>query len=240
MANFFGELANALRRRLRPNLPDGRACQARSMGADFSPTGLFEWTRENSTRTNFRERRPFPRQHARQCGTNADHITVPELVSNFLVKHADGILYATLSAVLAWFALNLVGNPVLVLRELRLKALRVAERYAYFGPTSTQSEERVREVRRELFDIGSELRAQARGQSLAVRCYRLFRCDLEGAAAALGGLADMAGEDYPDQVRTNNLNYVYISLHAHRHLSPETLRKHKEMVNADGRRESKK
>jgi len=156
----------------------------------------------------------------------------------FLTKHADEFLYGTLVAVVAWFMLNMVGRPILALRDRRLKALQVADRYAYFGPT--ESPERVREVRRELFDIASELRAQARSHNWLVRCYcGLLRYDIEEATLALRGLAQMAGENYSQQVRTNNLNHIHISLRAHHHLSPETLRKHQEIVSETNKEEAK-
>ncbi len=133
-------------------------------------------------------------------------------VLGFLFEHADTFLYGSLVAVLSWFAINMIGKPIVALRDTRIKALRVAERYAYFGSTSTQSIERIREVKRELFDVASELRVQARGYSRLARWYcRFLRYDLEEAASALRGLGEMAGEDYSEQVRTNNLNHVYIS-----------------------------
>jgi hypothetical protein len=147
----------------------------------------------------------------------------------FLTKHADEFIYGALVAVVAWFVLNMVGRPILALRDKRVKALQIADRYAYFGPTG--SEERAREVRRELLDVASELRAQTRSHNWLVRCYcRLLRYDIEEAALALRGLAEMAGGNYAQEVCANNLNHVHISLRAHHHLSPETLRKHQEIV----------
>jgi hypothetical protein len=156
----------------------------------------------------------------------------------FLPKHADEFLYGTLVAVIAWFMLNMVGRPILALRDRRLKALQLADRYAYFGPVD--SPERVHEVRRELLDIASELRAQARSHNWLVRRYCwLFRYDIEEATLALRGLAQMAGGNYSQQVRTNNLNHIHISLRAYRHLSPETLRKHREIASETNNEEAK-
>jgi hypothetical protein len=155
-----------------------------------------------------------------------DH--VPNSMIDLLMKYA-GFIYGVIVAVVGWFALNMIGRPVLALREKRLRALQVADRYAYFGPNS--SDERVGEVRRELLDIASELRAQIRGHNLLVRCYCwLLQYDMEEAALALRGLAEMAGSNYPEEVRTNNLNHVHISLRAHHHLTPEVLRRHQELV----------
>jgi hypothetical protein len=69
----------------------------------------------------------------------------------FLTKHADEFIYGALVAVVAWFVLNMVGRSILALRDKRVKALQIADRYACFGPTG--SEERVREVRRKLLDV---------------------------------------------------------------------------------------
>jgi hypothetical protein len=166
--------------------------------------------------------------------TEMDH-TMHAIV-DFLTAHLTGFLVGTVGSVAAWLVLNLIGKPLLQVREQRLDALHIAERYAYFR--WSEEDARVREVRRELFDIASKLRAQARGQSWPLRCYCwLLRYDLEGAAGALRGLGNMAGDTgYADQVRQNNLNHVYISLRAHRHLSREALRAHRDMV-VEARRE---
>jgi hypothetical protein len=156
-------------------------------------------------------------------------------IVDFLTTHLTGFLVGTVGSVAAWLVLHLIAKPILRVREQRLDALRIAERYAYFG--WTERDERIGEVRRELFDIASKLRAQARGQSWPLRCYcGLLRYDLEEAASALRGLAGMAGEGHPDQVRQNTLNHIYISLHAYRHLSRAALCAHRDMV-AEARRE---
>jgi hypothetical protein len=156
-----------------------------------------------------------------------------------LTRHGDELLYGALVAVVAWFVLNMIGKPILAFRDKRLRALQVADRYAYFGPSA--SDERVTEVRRELIDVASELRAQARSQNWLVRCYCvLLRYDIEEAALALRGLAEMAGDNCPEESRTNNLNHVLISLWAHHHLSANTLRKHQEIVEAADKDERNK
>jgi hypothetical protein len=151
---------------------------------------------------------------------------------DFFTTHLTGFLVGTVGSVAAWLVLHLIAKPLLQVREQRLDALRIGERYAYFR--RSEEDARVREVRRELFDIASKLRAQARGQSWPLRCYCwLLRYDLEGAASALNGLGNMAGDPgYADQDRQNFLNHVYISLSAHRHLSREALRAHRDMVAA--------
>ena len=153
----------------------------------------------------------------------------------FLDKHfVDGVLIGAISGLAIWLAANMLGKPILALRDARLKTIQTAERYAYFNGSA--SSERVSSVRREIFDIASELLAQARSHSWIVRLYcRFLRYDLEEAALALRGIGEMAGEvGYAEQSRTNNLNHVYISLRAHHHLPPEVVRRHHEMVGKAG------
>jgi hypothetical protein len=132
-------------------------------------------------------------------------------------------------AVVSWIVLHMVAKPVLNLREQRLDVLRLAERYAYFGPTDNA--ERVSVVRREIFDAASGLLVHSRGGSKLARLYcKAFGYDLEEAASALRGIGSMAGELHSDDVRTNNLSHVYISLRAGHHLTPEARRSHQAAI----------
>jgi hypothetical protein len=146
-------------------------------------------------------------------------------IAEFLTTHLTDLFVVTVG----WFVLQMIAKPILRVRELRSEALRLAGRYSHCW---IEQDERVSAVRRELFDIASKVRAQARGQSWPIRCYcGLLQYDLEEAAGALNGLGSMTGDPrYPELVRQNNLNHVYISLGAHRHLSHEALRAHREMV----------
>jgi hypothetical protein len=151
-------------------------------------------------------------------------------IAEFITTHFADLLIGAVG----WFMLHLIARPILRVRELRSDALCLAGRYAHCW---IEQDDRVSAVRRELFDIASKVRAQARGQSWPLRCYCGFlRYDLEEAAGALDGLGSMIGDPrYPEQVRQNNLNHVYISFRAHKHLSRETLRAHGEMVAAAAR-----
>ncbi len=122
----------------------------------------------------------------------------------------------------AWLAVNFAGKPILAVRDARLEALRVAERYA--NVSGWASEESAGTARRALADISSRLRSLCRGQGWPVRLYcRLMRYNLEEATLAINGLQHMAGEHAPEQTRKNNLNLVYCSLNAYRHLSDNEL-----------------
>jgi hypothetical protein len=93
------------------------------------------------------------------------------MLVQFLSAHLDGVfsaLYGILAAIVGWFVVQMIAKPVLRVREMRSDAIRLAERYAFFN---SERDERVNEVRRELLDIASKLRAQARGQSWPLRCY---------------------------------------------------------------------
>jgi hypothetical protein len=145
------------------------------------------------------------------------------MMLDFLKQHVDWFTYGgVFSVVAAWFVVNMIGKPFLAIRETRHEALRVAERYAYFG--LTEIEGRTVAVRRELYDIASALTAHARGSSFFVRGWcKLAQYDLEAAARGLRGIGEMAGEQHDELRRSNTLSHVYVSLHADRHLSAETL-----------------
>lgn len=132
--------------------------------------------------------------------------------------------------VASWAALHLVAKPILALRAQRLEAMRIAERYAYFGPM--EPDERVRTVRREIFDAASNLVVHARGGSKLVRLYcKMMGYDLEAAAGALRGIGEMAGAQFSEETRMNTLSHVYISLGAGHHLSSEARQQHQAAIN---------
>jgi hypothetical protein len=148
------------------------------------------------------------------------------MLSDFLHKHADDFLYGGFSAVVIWFLVNMIGKPILAIRDARHEALRVAERYAYFGRTDIEG--RAAAVRREIYDTASGLTAHARGSSSLVRGWcRLAQYNLEAAASGLRGIGEMAGEQHDELTRQNTLSHVYVSLHADSHLSAEVLRQYR-------------
>ncbi|MFY9642436.1 MAG: hypothetical protein WCD20_00755 [Rhodomicrobium sp.] len=131
-------------------------------------------------------------------------------------------LGAALTGLATWYATNLIGKPILAVRDARLEALRVAERYAYVAGSA--SEETVRVARSALADTTSRLRSLCRGQGWPARLYcRFMSYNLEGAAIAINGLCQMAGEHFHEQTRQNNLNYVYYSLNTYGHIAEDKL-----------------
>jgi hypothetical protein len=93
---------------------------------------------------------------------------------------------ASALAVFAWFALNFLGRPILSLREKRLEAIQVAERYSNVGFTS--SDELRTAALKSLHDVGNALRAYSREASIATRLWRrLMKYDLDIAAHCLFG-----------------------------------------------------
>ncbi len=135
----------------------------------------------------------------------------------------------------AWFVTNLIAKPILVVREKRLEALRVAERNAYLGPEA--SDERARAVRIALMDAASDLRVHARGQPWPVRLYiHLLGYNFEEAALAIRGLAEMAGNNWAEVNRTRNLIHVYECLRAHHPFTPEEMADYREAIKHDRQR----
>jgi hypothetical protein len=94
------------------------------------------------------------------------------------------LIVPAIMGVLAWFATNWVGRPILDTRQARIKALQAAEQNAYVGGAA--SAERVTEARAALRDAAAALRAISRGHSWQVRLYcRRFHYDLEEVASTL-------------------------------------------------------
>ncbi len=142
---------------------------------------------------------------------------MPDLVHNMLP-----VLGAALAALIAWLAAHLIGKPILAIRDARLEAIRVAERYAFVS--NSASFETVSAADKSLLDVSSRLRSLSRGHGWPARLYcRWVGYDLEDAAGAISGLQHMAGENVPKQIRKNNLNFVYYSLNAYSHIPDEEL-----------------
>jgi hypothetical protein len=141
------------------------------------------------------------------------------------------VAFGGVATVPAWIALNWVGQPILAIERQRHEALRVADRYAFISPR--ENDDRIREIRRTLFDVGCSLRTDARSLPRPARVYRklIGRYDFEGAADAILGLAEMAGDvRFHDSTRQNQLDWAYISLRAAHHLSSDRIQFVKEEV----------
>jgi hypothetical protein len=133
-------------------------------------------------------------------------------------------LSAAVAAVATWFLTSFLGKPLLDIRAKRLAALQIAERYGGIPePTSEAGAARVTAARSALIDIAVDLRTLARGLSWPLAYYcRLARYDLDLAALVIGGISEMAGSDrYSQELKTNNLDVVYYSLNAYKHLSAD-------------------
>jgi hypothetical protein len=129
------------------------------------------------------------------------------------------VILSVAAGVLAWFATNWVGKPILDARDKRLKALQAAEQNTHVGRAAR--DERRREARAALNEAASALRSISRGQ-WPVRLYCWFaRYDLEAAAAALVHLHNITGSDFHDEARPFVRDAVYVFLRAHQHLSRE-------------------
>lgn len=132
-----------------------------------------------------------------------------------MIEFAWNAIGGATGAVVGWFALHMLGKPILALRAARFEALKLAERYAYFGGSDSQDEAYINNVRRRIFNIGSELRTHARAHSKLVHFYcRIMGYNLEEAATALIGLGGVVGLHYDKATRTNTLTHVYVSLGA--------------------------
>jgi hypothetical protein len=131
-----------------------------------------------------------------------------------------GMIESALVAVFAWLALNFLGRPVLAVREKRLEAIQVADRYSNVSFTS--SDELRATAVRSLYDVACALRTYSREASIATRLWcRLMKYDLDLAARCLLGLAEGARGEYrvSEEQRKNTLNALYVSLGAMSHLT---------------------
>jgi hypothetical protein len=126
--------------------------------------------------------------------------------------------------------------------QKRREALRVADRYALVNPRET--DDRIREIRRTLFDTGSALRSDARSLTWPAHlfCRFIARYDLEGGAHAILGLGEMAGDSsYSETQRCMQLDWAYVALRAAQHLSSnrrqfiseEVTKVHREQLEAE-------
>jgi hypothetical protein len=141
------------------------------------------------------------------------------------------IVVSALIAIAAWFALNFFGRPILAIRESRLVALQIGERYSGVGFGSSDG---LRDTALKAYnDIGNTLLAYSRERSLATRiwCY-LFSYDLEVAARCLFALAEGPRGEFSinDDRRKNTLNALFISLGVKHHLSATELMAVKQMI----------
>jgi hypothetical protein len=128
------------------------------------------------------------------------------------------------ASILAWFALNFVGKPILTIQEKRREALEIGERYITVSSASSY-DLRGRAVTA-LNDVGNSLRACTRERSIAVRAWCwLFHYDLDLAARCLFGLAEGARGEFSigDVSRQKTLNALFLALGAAHHLSSADL-----------------
>lgn len=142
-------------------------------------------------------------------------------------------LATVLVAVLAWFAANFLGQPILALREKRREAIQVAERYSSVSFIS--SEELRTTALTSFHDVSTALRAYSREGSIATRVLcRLMKYDLETAAQCLFALAEGPRGDYriTEEQRRNTLKALYVSLAATAHLTAAEIDTTRSMIAA--------
>jgi hypothetical protein len=140
----------------------------------------------------------------------------------FLSSRGATLLYSLIIGVSGWVLAHFVAQPIIDLRQKRVEALTIGERYTFVDYRADQ--DIVRTARSKLFDISSSLRALAREGSWTIRLYcRFYGYDLETAAGTLAGLGQMAGEHLDEERRRNNRDAMYWSLGAHKHLSADRI-----------------
>ena len=140
-------------------------------------------------------------------------------LGSFLSENVGALLAAAVTGTIAWFATHAIAKPILEIREVRLKALQLAERNAHVR--STAPEGRIKAAQSAIADVAAELLALARARHGIAGLYcKSRRYDLELAVRCLNGLMRMIGDDsYRDENVSNNLDTLYYCLRAHRHLS---------------------
>ena len=140
------------------------------------------------------------------------------------------IIISAVAGIAAWFATNFLGRPILDLRECRLNALKIAERYS--GVSLASSAGLRGTALTAYVDAGNAFLAYSREGSIAVRLWcRVFGYDLEIAALCLFGLADgPRGHSVSNETRRNTLNALHVSLGAAHHLSRADLTKVRKLI----------
>lgn len=123
--------------------------------------------------------------------------------------------------VTGWFAVNFIAKPILEVRDLRRQAFNVIEKYVFVGmPRDEKDEDRVQNAHDALSSVGVSLRAFGRSYTFIGHMYcRICGYNLEMAACALFGLAQMAGWNYGQQARENQRDLVYVALKSCEHIS---------------------
>jgi len=143
-------------------------------------------------------------------------------LGTFLSTHGDAMLYGGISGAITsvptWIVSNIILKPILIIRDKRIEALQVGDRFS--SVTLAAPDERIRTVRYKLNDLASALRTLARAQPWSARLYcRFWEYDLETSAVLLMGLAEMAGTGTAEELRRNQVDALHWCLRAHRHLS---------------------
>jgi hypothetical protein len=83
-------------------------------------------------------------------------------LGSFLSENVGALLAAAVTGTIAWFATHAIAKPILEIREVRLKALQLAERNARVR--STASEGRIKAAQSAIADIAAELQGLARAR----------------------------------------------------------------------------
>ncbi len=146
------------------------------------------------------------------------------------------VILSVVAAVLAWFATNFLGKPVLAVREKRSEAIKTAEQYCTVGPDSSDELRTI--ALKSLNELGSAIRACSREASIATRLYcRLMKYDLELAACCLFGLARCVVEkNISEDQRKNTVNGLYVSLGATSHMTQTEIETSKRHITEVGRK----
>ncbi len=145
------------------------------------------------------------------------------------------VITGAIVGLVAWFAANWIGKPILDVRAMRTKALYAAEQNGGVGGAA--GEQRITAARAALNDAASGLRSISRGHSWPVRLYCFFfGVDLEMAASALITLHNMTGDfGYTNERHQLVVDAIYVFLRADRHLSKERIGEIKEEVERNKR-----
>ena len=132
------------------------------------------------------------------------------------------VIVSPILAIAAWFAVNFLGKPILALREKRLEALQIAERYSHVSISSSDALRAA--ALKSLNDVANALRGISREQAASTRmwCW-LFGYDLEFASRCLFGLAEGPRGEYSISPVSGKvtLDALFVSLGAMSHLSPD-------------------
>jgi hypothetical protein len=141
------------------------------------------------------------------------------------------IVLGGLGGIIGWIVTHYVAKPIQQIDATRREAIDVAEARTFMRNASSDD---IRDAREAIGNAGTALRSYARASTWPVRLYCRWRgYNLEHATRMMFRLGQIAGDErFSDSHRQNHLDYLYVCLNAHHHLTSERIARVKQMAAA--------